>query len=217
MTSYLLFNSWGCRCSLTARLFLLLLLLSPLTGACNSHTPGQEEDELPPIQQFRQPDTLATKASSPSATGTTELLENPFIADRGQGNKLEAYFVRISDNFTLDADPIENRHKPDISDTIYTIRFGDSVMELYAPSNTGDLHLQEADIRNSGITLRNNMKVGMSQPELMNKLKQKGNQTRILQTTNEVVVTTQEGAPVTLRFFLKNGKVNRIRYEAYLD
>ncbi|WP_206077574.1 hypothetical protein [Pontibacter sp. SGAir0037] len=195
----------------------LVFLFSPFTGACNTAITSNEADDMPQqdFQELSFEDTLSSKVSRSIAANTYDLLGNPIIADRKQGNKLEAYFVRINADFTLDAMPIENRHKPDISDTIYTIRFGESVLELYAPTQTGDLLLQDADIRNTGIILRNNMKVGMSQPELMTKLK--AHDVRILQTTNEVVATTAEGAPIALRFYLKNGKVNRIRYESYVD
>lgn len=217
MISFLFYNSQSWRFSFLARLLVLVLLFSPFTGACNSYTPSEEEDNML-MEQPRLallPDTLATRTDKHLVPATYDLLGNPFIADRKQSNNLEAYFVRINADFTVDADPIENRHKADISDTVYTIRFGQSVLEFYSPAHTGDLHLQEADIRNTGITLRNNMKIGMSQPELMNKLKL--HNVRILQTTNEIVATTLEGAPIALRFYIKNGKVNRIRYEGYLD
>lgn len=215
---YLFSLSLRHRYSLAVRLLVLLLLITTTAGACSSDT-SQEEQLSDPRERKRQniePDTmLARRQPASSAAANIDFLGNPFLSDYLQSKKLDAYFARISTDFTLDADPIENTHRPAITDTIYTIRFGESVIELYAPSQTGELLLQVADIRNTGIALRSNMKVGMSQPELMTKLK--NFDVRILQTNSEVVATSVEGAPSSLRFFMKNGKVNRIRYEGYVD
>lgn len=202
------------RYSLTVRLLVLLLLISSTAGACSTDTARNEQKEEP-LERNPQPDTMLARRQPASPPSTIDFLGNPILADYRQSKKLDAYFARISTDFTLDADPIENIHRPTITDTIYTIRFGESVIELYAPSQTGELLLQVADIRNAGIALRSNMKVGMAQPELMTKLK--NFDVRILQTNSEIVATSVEGAPVSLRFYLKNGKVNRIRYEGYLD
>lgn len=212
-----IFARFSYRCSLYARLLALLFLLLPLTGACTSETEREELAEMPVENADRaeRPDTLSVRKPNSATPAALDLLGNPFVADRLQGQKLEAYFARINADFTVDADPIANTHRATVTDTLYTIRFGDSVLELYAPTQTGDLLLQDADIRNTGITLRNNMKVGMTQPELMAKLR--NHDVRILQTTNEIVATSRDGAPISLRFYLKNGKVNRIRYEGYLD
>src|SRR5690606_37186881 len=143
--------------------------------------------------------TMLANRRTAGPPSSIDFLGNPILSDYRQSKKLDAYFARISTDFTLDADPIENLHRPSVTDTIYTIRFGDSIIELYAPTQTGELLLQVADIRNGGIALRNNMKVGMGQPELMTKLK--NFDVRILQTNSEVVATTVEGAPISLRFF----------------
>jgi hypothetical protein len=195
----------------------MLLLISSTAEACSSDTSSgeqrptaQEHDELNP-----QADTMLARRNAAGPPATLDFLGNPFLADYRQSKKLEAYFARITTDFTLDAEAIENIHRSSVTDTIYTIRFGESLIELYAPTQTGELLLQVADISNTGIALRNNMKVGMSQPELMSKLK--NFDVRILQTNSEIVATSVEGAPTSLRFFLKNGKVNRIRYEGYVD
>jgi hypothetical protein len=205
------------RYSLTVRLLVLLLLVSSSAGACSSETPADERRKSPQERVGQNPpvDTMLAKRSNPGPPATIDFLGNPFLASYSQSKRLDAYFARINTDFSLDAEAIENIHKPTVSDTIFTIRFGESVIELYAPTLTGELLLQVADIRNTGITLRNNMKVGMSQPELMTKLK--NYDVRILQTNSEVVATSVEGAPISLRFFLKNGKVSRIRYEGYVD
>ncbi|MDO6389703.1 hypothetical protein Q4E40_06165 [Pontibacter sp. BT731] len=205
------------RYSLSVRLLVLLLLISTTAGACSSEGTHEEQTEEPRERSRKQmePDTLLARRQPSGPPSTIDFLGNPFLSDYRQSKKLDAYFARINADFTLDADPVENMHRPAITDTIYTIRFGESVIELYAPSQTGDLLLQVADIRNAGIALRNNMKVGMGQPELMTKLK--NFDVRILQTNSEIVATSVEGAPISLRFFLKNGKVNRIRYEGYVD
>lgn len=205
------------RCGLYARLLATLLLFLPLTGACSPTTERDEPEESLAENELRaeRPDTLSVPKPRNAIPVSIDLLGNPFIADRLQGQKLEAYFARINADFTVDADPISNIHASTVTDTLFTIRFGDSVLELYAPTQTGDLLLQDADIRNTGITLRNNMKVGMTQPELMAKLR--NHDVRILQTLDEIVATSRDGAPIALRFYLKNGKVNRIRYEGYLD
>ena len=205
------------RYSLSVRLLVLLLLISTTAGACRPEDTLEEQKEEPleRNQQQAEPDTLLARRQPAGPPATIDFLGNPFLSDYRQSKKLDAYFARIGTDFTLDADPVENMHRPAITDTIYTIRFGESVIELYAPTQTGELLLQVADIRNAGIALRNNMKVGMSQPELMTKLN--NFDVRILQTNSEVVATTVEGAPISLRFFLKNGKVNRIRYEGYVD
>lgn len=214
---YLFSLSLRHRYSLTVRLLVLLLLISNTAGACSTETAEREEVTHPQgrNRQETEPDTLLARRQPSDPPAIIDFLGNPILSDYRQSRKLDAYFARIRTDFTLDAEPIENIHKPTISDTIYTIRFGESVIELYAPSQTGELLLQVADIRNTGIALRNNMKVGMSQPELMTKLK--NFDVRILQTNAEVVATSVEGAPTSLRFFLKNGKVNRIRYEGYVD
>lgn len=204
------------RYSLTVRLLVLLLLISTTAGACSETTLEERADE--PQERKKQniePDTMLARRQPAGPPRTIDFLGNPILSDYRHSKKLDAYFARISTDFTLDADPIENIHRPTVTDTIYTIRFGESVIELYAPSQTGDLLLQVADIRNAGIVLRNNMKVGMAQPELMTKLK--SFDVRILQTNSEIVATSVEGAPASLRFFMKNGKVNRILYDGYVD
>lgn len=205
------------RYSLSVRLLVLLLLISTTAGACNPEEAHEEQTEEPRERSrpLIESDTLLARRQPGAPPSSLDFLGNPFLSDYRQSKKLDAYFARINTDFTLDADPIENMHRPAITDTIYTIRFGESVIELYAPTQTGELLLQVADIRNGGIALRNNMKVGMSQPELMTKLK--NFDVRILQTNSEIVATSVEGAPTSLRFFLKNGKVNRIRYEGYVD
>ncbi|WP_018477151.1 hypothetical protein [Pontibacter roseus] len=205
------------RYSLTVRLLLLLLLMSTSAAACSADTGSDEERRVAPERSSQnvQADTMLARRMPSGPPATIEFLGNPILSDYRQSKKLDAYFSRINTDFTLDAEAIENIHRPSVSDTIYTIRFGESVIELYAPSQTGELLLQVADIRNAGIALRNNMKVGMGQPELMTKLK--NFDVRILQTNSEIVATSVEGAPTSLRFFLKNGKVNRIRYEGYVD
>lgn len=160
-------------------------------------------------------DTTSTRKNA--VPTTVSLLGNPFVANRSKGNFLSSYYDRINSDFTIDADPIENRHRSTITDTVFTIRFGSSMLEFYAPSQTGDLLLQVADIRNSDITLRNNLRVGMSQAELMSKLKAFGKDIKVNQTSNEVVAYSHEGAPTSLHFYLKNGKVSRILYEGYVD
>ncbi|WP_242927697.1 hypothetical protein [Pontibacter vulgaris] len=210
---YTFHNGICCRYSLTVRLLLLVLLLCPLTGACS----GTSEQHDMPEERTNEAtisDTMGTKRNSTSPA-TVALLENPFLSDRNQTRKLESYIARINTDFTVEAAPIENIHEAGLSDTIYTINFGSSSLELYAPTQTGELLLQVADIRSNALTLRNNMRVGMSQAELMTKLK--NYDVRILQTNTEIVATNREGAPTSLRFFLKNGKVSRIRYEGYVD
>ncbi|WP_299704189.1 hypothetical protein [uncultured Pontibacter sp.] len=204
------------RYSLAVRLLVLLLLISTTAGACSESALEEQRDEPQEREKQRiEPDTMLARRQPAGPPSTIDFLGNPILSDYRQSKKLDAYFSRISTDFTLDADPIENLHRPTITDTIYTIRFGESLIELYAPSQTGELLLQVADIRNAGIALRNNMKVGMGQPELMNKLK--NFDVRILQTNSEIVATSTEGAPASLRFFLKNGKVNRILYDGYVD
>ncbi|MCC9168737.1 hypothetical protein LN893_17975 [Pontibacter sp. XAAS-A31] len=197
-------------------MLVLLLLISHFSVACGTDVSETGTEKQQAIRRRGQTaDTLSVKHITTGAPTSNDFLSNPFIIDSKQSRKLDAYFARINADFTVDANAIENLHKPSISDTIYTIRFGNSVLELYAPTQTGDLLLQLADIQNTGILLRNNMKIGMTQPELMVKLKT--HDVRIIQTTNEVVATNNEGAPISLHFYLKNGKVNRIRYNGYLD
>lgn len=210
---YLFSLSLQHRYSLAIRLLVLLWLLSSTASACTREEHSDEPQQRSP--QHIAPDTMLARKQPAGIPATIDFLGNPFLSDYRQSKTLDAYFARIASDFTLDAEPIENIHRATVTDTIYTIRFGDSMIELYAPSQTGELLLQVADIRNPGIALRNNMKVGMSQPELMNRLKRFD--VRILQTNTEIVATTVEGAPTSLHFYLKNGKVNRIRYEGYLD
>lgn len=209
--------SHRCKYSLTVRLLVLLLLINPLASACTSDTATEEQRDMPREREISlDTDTTSTRRSS-MAPATISVLGNPFIANRNKSNKLESYFNRIDADFTVDAEPIENRHRSSVTDTVYTIRFGNSMMEFYAPTQSGDLYLQVADIRSNDITLRNNMQVGMTQTELMNRLKALGQEIKINQTPSEVIVSNREGAPVSLHFYLKSGKVNRIRYEGYVD
>lgn len=203
--------------SLAIRLLVVLLFISTLTSACSTDNGQEEQDENPQekLPELAYADTTATRRNS-REPATMDLLSDPFVASRS--SSLSAYYDRISTDFTIDAAPIENLHQPDITDTLYTIRFGNSMMEFYAPSQSGELLLQVADIKSSAITLRNNLRVGMSQAELMGRLKsQNGQQLLITQTPAEIVAANGEGAPVMLHFFLKNGKVSRIRYEGYVD
>lgn len=204
--------------SLSVRLMLLLLFVNTFAVACSSETASEEQNFLP---DERSDETIADTASirrrTPAAPATISLLGNPFVANRSQSNSLSTYIDRIDSDLTLDADAIENRHKTGVTDTIFTIRFGNSMMEFYAPSQSGELLLQVADIQSPDITLRNNLRVGMSQTELLNKLKAAGNDLVITQRDNQIVASNHEGAPTSLHFHLKNGKVSRIRYEGYVD
>ncbi|WP_235337451.1 hypothetical protein [Pontibacter korlensis] len=204
------------RCSLKARLLVLLLLIHTIATACTTDNPIEEEAEMPAKRHSApEPDTTAVRPDR--SVNTLDLLGNPFVANRQQSNDLTTYFDRIDSDFTVDADAIENRHKTSVTDTIYTIRFGNSFMEFYAPTQTGDLLLQMADIRSADIKLRNNLRVGMTQAELIKSLKSQGEGMKITQTTNEIVASTREGAPVMLHFYLQEGKVSRILYDGYVD
>ncbi|MHA6249120.1 hypothetical protein ACXYMU_14360 [Pontibacter sp. CAU 1760] len=194
------------------RLLLLLLLLNIVTTACSADL-GREEDS--DIAEERRAAPTDTAAAPRRAATTISLLGNPFIST--QINSLSSYYDRINADFTVDADAIENRHKPNITDTIFTIRFGSSMMEFYAPSQSGELLLQVADIRSSDIALRNNLHVGMSEQELLSRLKGRSREMVITQSSEKVIASNREGAPASLQFHLKNGKVNRIRYEGYVD
>ncbi|NDK57092.1 hypothetical protein [Pontibacter fetidus] len=207
----LLCNSFNYRYALSLRLLALLFFVHSVATACTTEQP-QDEEEAPTT---RQPiDTTAVKTTRRAAT-TIDFLGNPFIASIAQSNSLSAYFDKIQDDFWVDADAIENLHRSDVTDTIYTIRFGNSKLELYAPTQSGKLLLQVADIRNSSITLRNNLRVGMSQEELTGKLKAQN--VHLQQSPEKIVASTKDGAPIHLYFFLKNGKVSRIFYEGYVD
>ncbi|WP_239022855.1 hypothetical protein [Pontibacter mangrovi] len=192
---------------------MLLLLIQTLASACTDK-PSEEEGDTP----LARHDAVASDtASAGSSAATHDLLGNPLVADLQQSNDLNAYFDRIDANFTVDADAIENRHTPGITDSIYTIRFGDSFIEFYVPSQSGHLMLQVADIRSADVTLRNNLRVGMPQAELLSSLKRQGDDIRITQTPQQIIASAREGAPVSLHFFLQKGKVSRILYEGYVD
>ena len=204
--------------SLSVRLMLLLLLVNTFAVACSSDTASEEQSFLPDEHSSAAvADTTSTRRRSPAEATTVSLLTNPFVASRSQSNSLSSYIDRIDSDLTLDADPIQNRHKPNIADTVFTIRFGNSMMEFYSPSQSGELLLQVADIQSPDVTLRNNLRVGMSQAELLHKLKAQGKELVITQSSSEIVASNHEGAPISLHFYLKNGKVSRIRYEGYVD
>ena len=212
------FSSLRYTYSLSVRLMLLLLLVNTFAVACSSDTASEEQKFLPSERSSNAlTDTASIRRRTLGAPATISLLGNPFVANRSQSNSLSTYIERIDSDLTLDADAIENRHKPDVTDTIFTIRFGSSMMEFYAPSQSGELLLQVADIQSPDITLRNNLRVGMSQVELINKLKATGKDLVITQSNNQIIASNHEGAPTSLHFYLKNGKVNRIRYEGYVD
>lgn len=205
--------SFNFRYALTVRLMVLLMLVSTATTACSNE--ASEEEKGAPDHKDSASDTTAVRAVASHAPATIEFLGNPFIANRSQSNSLSAYFDKIQDNFKLDADAIENMHRPDITDTIYTIRFGNSVMEFYAPTQSGELLLQVADIRDNSIAMRDNIRVGISHTELVTKLRTQ--KLAVQQTQHEVTASEREGAPSLLHFYLKNGKVSRMLYEGYVD
>jgi hypothetical protein len=212
------YSSFCYQYCLAVRLMLLLLLVNTFATACSPDGAYDERNDAPKERRHAAAaDTASTRRRAAAETAVLPLLGNPFVASRSQSNSLSTYFDRIRSDFTLDADPIENRHKPTITDTIFTIRFGKSMLEFYSPSQTGELLLQVADIQNSDITLRNNLRVGMPQAELLNRLKAQGKDMNITQSPDLVVASLHEGAPSTLHFHLKNGKVNRIRFEGYVD
>jgi len=203
--------------SLSIRLLVVLLFISTCTSACSTDNRQQDQDASPQekLPKLAYADTAAIRRGS-HEPATMDLLSDPFVDSRS--SSLSAYYDHISTDFTIDADPIENLHQSDVTDTLYTIRFGNSMMEFYAPAQSGELLLQVADIKSDAITLRDNLRVGMSQAELMSSLKSKNNQQLLItQTPAEIVAANREGAPVTLHFFLKSGKVSRIRYEGYVD
>ena len=207
----LLCNSLNHRYALSVRLLALLFFVNSIAAACTTEQPKDEFEQ--PVSRDAE-DTTAVRPARRAAK-TIEFLGNPFIASVSQSNSLSAYFDKIATDFSVDADAIENQHRPSVTDTIYTIRFDNSVLELYAPTQSGKLLLQVADIRNSSITLRNNLRVGMSQEEVLGKLKAQN--INLQQSPEKIVASTKDGAPITLYFFLKNGKVSRILYEGYVD
>ncbi|MEJ8756096.1 hypothetical protein WG947_03750 [Pontibacter sp. H259] len=207
----LLCNSFNHRYALSIRLLALLFFVQSVAMACTTEQP--QDEYQPPVT--REPGDTTGIRNTRRAPATVDFMGNPFIASVAQSNSLSAYFDKIQDDFWVEADAIENRHRREVTDTIYTIRFGDSMLEFYAPTQSGKLLLQVADIRNNSMVLRNNLRVGMPQEELTGKLKA---QNVILQQSPEkIVASTKDGAPVTLYFFLKNGKVSRILYEGYVD
>ncbi|MCC9135647.1 hypothetical protein ACFSKU_12940 [Pontibacter silvestris] len=212
-------NTLRWKYSLTVRLLVLLLLINTVASACNTDSPTDEHETDVTRErnqkQLASSDTTAARRATRHKPTTIALLGNPFVANASQSNSLSSYFNCINDDFTLDADPIENRHRSSVTDTIYTIRFGSSLIEFYAPSQTGQLLIQVADIQNNSIVLRNNMRVGMSHAELLGKLRTQ--EIVVTQNPNEVIASNKDGAPTSLRFFLKNGKVSRIRYDGYVD
>ncbi|WP_347157975.1 hypothetical protein [Pontibacter chitinilyticus] len=216
---YLPYNSPCYSYSPSVRLLALLLFVSIFSPACSADHKEQTQEQVlvQPRPEVVPSDTTAFRRNVRTAA-SFDLLANPFVVSQSQSKNLSAYYDRINSDFTIDAAPIENLHQPDISDTLFTIRFGNSVLELYAPTQTGELLLQVADVNSNAITLRNNLRVGMSQAELLARLKaQKTQPLRITQTPTEIVASNMEGAPTSLRFYLKKGKVSRIRYEGYVD
>lgn len=211
-----LYSSYRRKYSLTIRLLVLLLLVHTIATACSPENAADEEDQPRVRRTVDSPPDTASVGRRLSAA-TVSLLGNPFVATRQHSNDLMSYFDRIDADFTLDADAIENRHNPSVTDTIYTIRSGKSMLELYAPTQTGDLLLQTADIYTSDIQLRDQLRVGMSQTELLNRLKTQGTDIKITQSTDEIIASNREGAPTTLHFYLHKGKVNRIKYDGYVD
>ena len=207
----LLCNSFNYKYALRIRLLALLFFVHSVAVACTSEHPN-EENTSPVSRETLDTTSIRTTRRAPA---TIDFLGNPFIASVAQSNSLSAYFDKIQDDFSVDADAIENMHRPNITDTIYTIRFGSSMLELYAPTQSGKLLLQVADIRNSSIKLRNNLRVGMPQEELTGKLKAQN--VHLQQSPDKIVASTKDGAPIHLYFFLKNGKVSRIFYEGYVD
>jgi len=203
--------------SLAVRLMLLLLLVNTFTTACSADLGREENSDAPEERRLAAPDTMSARRRTSAEAITVSLLGNPFVSSRSQSNNLSTYYDRINSDFTVDADAIENRHKPNLTDTIFTIRFGSSMMEFYAPSQSGELLLQVADIQSSDITLRNNLRVGMAETELLHRLKAQGSELVITHSGDQVTAANREGAPATLHFHLRNGKVSRIRYEGYVD
>jgi hypothetical protein len=210
----LLLYSLNIRYALTVRLLALLLLVNTVASACSSDR-SAEEDNSNSDNRDIVADTTGVQPVYSAAPSTITFLGNPFVASRIQSNSLSTYFDKIQDSFTLDADPIENIHRTSITDTIYTIQFGSSVMEFYAPTQSGELLLQLADIRDNSISLRNNIAVGISQAELVTKLRAQN--LKVRQSQNEITAIAKDGAPTSLQFYLKNGKVSRILYEGYVD
>ncbi|RAU83628.1 hypothetical protein [Pontibacter arcticus] len=211
------YNSFRCKYSLSVRLLVLLLLFNYIASACTPDTADEQQTDAPQeIHTAIAADTTATRNPKPEPS-VIDLLGNPFVANRTKSNSLSSYYDRINADFTVEADPIENRHKSNITDTIYTIRFGNSVMEFYAPTQSGALLLQVADIKSNAIVLRDNLRVGMPQTELIAKLKTQAQNLKVVQTPNEIIASTKEGAPISLHFYLNNGKVDRILYEGYVD
>lgn len=208
------YYSFNFRYALTVRLMVLLFLISTVATACSGESSSEKESSMPDYNDGAS-DTTAIKPVTRTTPATIDFLGNPFVANRSQSSSLSAYFDKIQDDFTLDADAIENTHRPSITDTIYTIRFGNSMMELYAPTQTGELLLQVADIRDKSITMRDNIRVGISHAELVTKLRTQNLQ--VQQTQHEVTASEREGAPSLLHFYMKNGKVSRILYEGYVD
>ena len=206
----LLCNSFNYKYALRVRLLALLFFVHSVTVACTSEQ-ASEENTSPVSRETIDTTAVRTPRRAPA---TIDFLGNPFIASVAQSNSLSAYFDKIQDDFSVDADAIENMHRPTVTDTIYTIRFGSSMLELYAPTQSGKLLLQVADIRNSSIKLRNNLRVGMPQEELTGKLKAQN--INLQQSPDKIVASTKDGAPIHLYFFLKNGKVSRILYEWYV-
>lgn len=213
-----------------------VLLLWALCLACESResrTSAREEGAVPPREEatppepdrFERPFDNTAEIDSlidaigmdvdahPQAAAGQAFLSDPFGVSLG-ARPVSAFRQKIQVPVSVEKEPTPNRHRPSQIDTIYHLQFDSSTVSLYQPAKAERYMFASADIKSPNIVLKDNIRVGMSRNELLNELSE---YKVYIQEQNNSIEVSGLIVETSLVFELQNGRVQRIKYNPYLD
>lgn len=144
------------------------------------------------------------QAPKHKALTVNAFLENPF----GREESVESFQNESKINFQIQKEVKQNRHYPEKSDTIYTLRFRKSEIHFYK-THSGKEFLLGGEISNKQIIFQNGIRVGMNKKNFQNRF------SSVLKFENSSVKMTEGGIEFT--FIFKNEKLDKIKFTNYFD
>ena len=152
--------------------------------------------------------------NNPEVAEANEFIFNPFGVDEQELAPIPEYGRKINASVVVDKEATANRHYPETIDTIFTLQFDSSSIRFYYPALSERYMLFEATIKSPNISLKNNIRVGMSRSELLDQVK---DYKLFIKEEGDSIMIWSGVTDTSLTFKLKNGKVQRIQYDPYLD
>jgi hypothetical protein len=154
---------------------------------------------------FTLHDSPVFKTSGTLYLEDEDFASNPF----GFTMSVEEIQKRYSDVFVTEKDPVENIHEEDVTDTVYTFRYHQTIISVYKSSEQ-DI-LQSAVIRDKDILLKRNIYIGMTKKAFA-----QGFNNLSENCPDYLEVGNAENTSV-YGFSFKNSRLHEVRYLGYVD